>query len=552
MKNRPLRYIAYIRKSEERKERQELSHQAQSRKIKEQFPELNIIKWMEAESHSAFKPGRPIFDEMIQMIREGTADGIVAYHPNRISRNEIDAANVTYMMRIGILKDLKFCAYTFENNPEGIMMLQIIMSQSQYESSKQGRDVKKGMEQKAINGERPGVVAQGYIKVPLTDEVGAVIKRKDKVVTKTENVPERYNLVARMWRLLLSGTYTPRHIRKLANEEWGYTVRKTAGMGGGPLGLSSIYRIFNNPFYAGWISHNGTLYKGNHKAMITLEDFDKAQIILGNRGKPRVGIHEHAYSGMIKCGLCGCSVVAKTREKILATGQLKKYVYYYCTRKSESRPCNQSVYTPLDKIESDIDKKLAGITIMPEFRDLALDILSRNNVLEVSDRKQIYKSQQKKRNQIQDQIDSLIDMRSRDLIDDDEYLETKVRLKKQQSKLDSDLRTTEERANNWLELTEQVFDFATYARVHFKEGDFNTKRQILTTLGGNFTLLDGDLSITPNEWLVPIENTYPELKKRYLKVRTKQKTTSPDEDMALAAISESWRASGDSNPGHPA
>lgn len=553
MKNdKPLKYIAYIRKSEERKERQVLSHEAQVRKIKEQFPGLNIVKWMPQESHSAFKPGRPIFNEMMRLFESGEANALVAYHPNRASRNEIDAANVTYMLRTGVLKDLKFCSYTFENNAEGIMMLQIIMSQSQYESSKQGRDVKRGMQQKAISGERPGVVPQGYIKVPITDELGVLIKNKDKIVTRTDIDPERFVLVSKMWRMLISGLYTPRQILLIASNEWGYTVRRTAKMGGGPMGLSSIYRIFNNPFYAGWITHNGELHKGHHKTMITMDEFDKAQIILGSRGKPRLGQHEYSYTGLLKCGKCGCSVVGKTREKILASGELVKYVYYYCTRKSERRPCDQSKYTTLNSLEKDIDNVLSKFTILPEFRDLALDILRKNNAFEVTDRRKIYETQQKRRNQLQEQIDSLIDMRSRNLLDDEEYTQSKNRFKLAIVKLDDDLRLTEGRADNWLELTEQVFDFATYARAQFQNGNLIKKRQILTTLGGNFTLLNGKLSITPNEWLIPIEKDYPSIEKSYLKVRTNKNATSSDREMALASISENWRASGDSNPGHPA
>ncbi|MGH9857309.1 MAG: recombinase family protein, partial [Acidobacteriota bacterium] len=87
---------------------------------------------------------------------------IVAWHPNRLSRNEKDSAEVTYRLR-GPLKDLKFCSYNFDNSAEGIMMLQMVMNQSQYESSKQGRDVSRGMKQKASTGERPGVVPTGYM-----------------------------------------------------------------------------------------------------------------------------------------------------------------------------------------------------------------------------------------------------------------------------------------------------------------------------------------------------------------------------------------------------
>ena len=216
------------------------------------------------------------------------------------------------------------------------------------------------------------------------------------------------------------------------------------------------------------------------------------------------------------------------------------------------RPCNQSKYTPLSKIENDIDNEISKFTILPEFRDLALDILRKNNVIETTDRKKIYESQQKKRNQIQEQIDKLIDMRSRDLIDDEEYATSKNRLKVARNSIDDSLRTTEGLADNWIELTEHAFEFMTYAWVWFQKGNHADKRQILTTLGGNLTLLDSKLSITPYEWLVPIAESYPEIEKSYLKGRTNQKAISSDKDMALAGINETWRAIWDLNPGHPA
>lgn len=57
MKKNKLRYIAYVRKSAEDKEKQELSHLSQIENIKEKFGDLNIVKWMDPESQSAFTPG---------------------------------------------------------------------------------------------------------------------------------------------------------------------------------------------------------------------------------------------------------------------------------------------------------------------------------------------------------------------------------------------------------------------------------------------------------------------------------------------------------------
>ena len=302
--------------------------------------------------------------------------------------------------------------------------------------------------------------------------------------------------------------------------------------------------MFNNPFYAGYITHNGELHKGNHEAIVTLDEYDYVQTLLGSKGKHRKGVYGYAYTGLIKCGECGCSIVAKTNSKFVKReNKMVAYVHYYCTRKSEKRPCSQNRYTRLEDIEAEIDNELKRFTILPEFKDLALEILNRNHRLETTDRSHIYESQFKKRGDIQKQLDSLVDLRTRDLLDDDEFASQRSRLKGQIERVDMSMRNTEARAENWLELTEKAFDFATYARIHFKNGSLAVKRDILMTLGENFLLKDKKLTLQQSEWLIPISESYPQLEEEYLRrVRTNKKTTSKEMEAALVPITDSWRA----------
>ena len=563
-----LRYIAYVRKSDPRKERQLLSHKTQARRIKEHFPDLNIVKWLEPESQSAFVPGRPIFNRMLRMIKNGEADGIVCYNTNRLSRNEIDAAEITYMLRQKKILDLKFCNYTFENTPEGIMMLQFLLSQSQYESSKQGKFVSDGMTEKAIGGERPGQVALGYMKVPVLDEKGQlIIKQKDqKVLTQTAKDPERYDLVNKIWRMFLSGTYTVPQIQKQITAE-GLTTRfvfkkdKNTEIkiksGGGPITKTGVYRILTNRYYAGWIYHKGEYHEGNHKRikMISLEDFDYAQTLLGKKGKPRIGVNEYAYTSILRCGKCGCSIAGKVVHKwVKSEKRMKAFVYYHCTRSSGKRPCDQVKYTTLEQLEAEIDAELAKYTILPEFRDLALEILHRNHKIEVKERNQIFKLQVKKRKQVQEQLDELVSMRTRKLLDDDEYVDQKNKLKFELANVRDGLQNTEQRVDDWLELTEKAFDFATYARIRFQTTkDLKVRRDILLTLGQNLLLKDHKLTLERSEWLVPIAEQYPKLEAKYLRnIRTIKKPSRKERIIALEPIIDSWRAQWDSNPRHAA
>jgi site-specific DNA recombinase len=71
-----------------------------------------------------------------------------------------------------------------------------------------------------------------------------------------------------------------------------------------------VYRILNNPFYAGIPQREGKTYPGKHEAMVTLDQFDRVQEFLGHPGKQRPKTREFAFTGLIRCGACGLSVTA--------------------------------------------------------------------------------------------------------------------------------------------------------------------------------------------------------------------------------------------------
>ncbi len=553
-----LRYIAYVRKSSEDKEKQELSHIGQIENIKEKFSHLNIVKWLEPESRSAFTPGRPIFNQMIEMIENGEADGIVAWHPNRLSRNEIDSGTITYLLR-SKLKDLKFCSYTFENNAEGIMFLQIVMGQGQYQSAKQGVDVSRGLKIKAASGEKPGRVMPGYMKAAVLDENGIPVMRGKKVVTETVKDPERYDIVKQMWNWFLYDRLVPQQIWQKVNDELHYKTpmykRRKDGvpLGGGPMTKSMVYRILQSDFYIGKYYHLGEECRGSYDRMITDEEYQLAQDLLGAKGNKRLGGHDYPYAGMIRCGECNCLIQARHRTKFIKSeNRYKTYVYYYCSRKSMKRPCTQTVYTPAETIDKDIEATISEYTIIPEFKDLALKILKRNHKAEVYERTKVYEKLHKRRTAVQEELDKLVTLLHKELIDEEDYRRIRNNLKSELEKLDEQLRGTENRATSSLEMNERAFSFAVSAQKQFTQGNVRTKRDILLTLGQTLTLKDNKLLIEPNEWLKPIADGYSELEKSYLRVRTNKKAHSKELEQALVPIIESWRVRWDLNPRHSA
>ena len=47
--------------------------------------------------------------------------------------------------------------------------------------------------------------------------------------------------------------------------------------------------------------------------MITREEYDKAQAILGKKGKQRPKTREFAYTGTVRCGECGAMITAEAK-----------------------------------------------------------------------------------------------------------------------------------------------------------------------------------------------------------------------------------------------
>lgn len=79
-------------------------------------------------------------------------------------------------------------------------------------------------------------------------------------------------------------------------------------------------------------------------------------------------------------------------------------------------------------------------------------------------------------------------------------------LKKKKIELEVEKKSFGERVNEWLELSIKTFDFACYARMHFKNAESaKIKKEILATIGSNLILEDKILRLDVPEPLLSVK-----------------------------------------------
>jgi hypothetical protein len=354
-------------------------------------------------------------------------------------------------------------------------MLQIMFGQSKYYSDALSENVKRGIRTRLEKGWRSGKAPLGYVN--------------DATTRTILPDPERFELVRQMFDLMLTGTYSPKRIWEIARNDWGFRTPKHKRIGGKPIALCAIYRILTSPFYGGLLVWEGHTYKGAHVPVVTIEEFERVQELLGRAEKPRPHHRQFAFTGLIRCGECNLLVTAE--EKVNRYGS--RYIYYHCTRRRQDVVCRQPSITE-KKMENQIERVLGTIRLPDKLGDWAQAQLAAERSTIDATFETLRRSVRKALEDTERELATLISLRVRDLINDTEFASERAKLEQSHLRLQQQLERSA-KGDATFEPDGAIISFSNIAIEWFRSGDWEAKRLIFDSVCSNPTLKDRILSV---------------------------------------------------------
>jgi DNA invertase Pin-like site-specific DNA recombinase len=472
--------FVYCRKSQESEERQALSIPSQIETLEKiaKRDGYKLVNPYYLESQSAKKPGRIIFNQMLQEMEKQQVHRVLVWNPDRLSRNSVDTGQIIYLMDRNVLEEIITPTQVFKNNPNDKFLFNILCGQAKLENDNRGINAKRGMTTKANMGWYPAPAPLGYKNTP-----------DKKKGFKTINIDEeKFDLVKRLFTEIIKGKQAFK-VYEEASKEWKLTSHL-----GNIISKSGMYYILNNPFYYGeyeWPRGSGIWFKGKHEAMITREEFDIVQNALGKYGKPIAHSHTFDLTGLFRCEKCGCAITGSKKTKFYKK-RTATYVYYHCTKKNKKIDCDSSPVKESDFVEQ-IYKLLLSIKPDKEFIDWSKKWLHYIDNDQTEFKEEILESQRKELKMTENRLDRLLDMKLNDMLDDAKYKEKKEKLEKEKKEIEEKLSKLNEDSNNKKIRIENDLDFAYACKNKFEIGLREEKQEILIRIGENLYLNNDEL-----------------------------------------------------------
>ncbi|MCG3195722.1 MAG: hypothetical protein GHCLOJNM_00189 [bacterium] len=460
-------YAGYIRVSTAKQGEKGVSLQEQRSAIEGYAVRNNLAvsEWFE-ERETAAKRGRPVFNEMLTLLRRRRLDGVVIHKIDRSARNLKDWADIGDLIDSGV--EIHFAGDALDLNTRGGRLsadIQAVVAADFIRNLRE--ETRKGMYGRLKQGLYPLAAPLGYLD-------GG--KGKPKEID-----PARARLVRYLFERYATGSHSLDTLVVEARRI-GLTNRR-----GEPLKRSALSLILKNPFYIGVLrmGPGGEVYQGVHQPLISRRLFETVQEILAGRVRHVTFAHPFLFRGLLTCGVCGR----------LLTGELHKgHVYYRCH--------NRSCVERASAREEEVEKSVRGLLAQVQPTDAEMEVILK---LIAHLRAEWNEERDKRRDQLRLQLgqakirlDRLIDSHLEGLLEDGVFCRKKATILSEINRLEEDLAALKDDSASSIAKLEKCFELAKTALLTYESGNSDEKRRLVEIASSNRRVFGKNVVVEPS------------------------------------------------------
>jgi site-specific DNA recombinase len=424
--------------------------------------ELEISSWFE-ERETAAKRGRPIFNQMLRLLKKGNAKGVIIHKIDRSARNLKDWADLGELIDQGI--EVHFANESLDLHSRGGRLsadIQAVVAADYIRNLRE--ETRKGFY---------GRIKQGLY--PLPAPLGYLDMGKGKI---KEPDPARAPLVTKAFELYGSGRY---NLDNLLEELYRLGLRNRNG---GKVTRTGLSVLLNNPFYIGLIRlrRTGETFLGSHQPLISKSLFDRVQKILDGRLNTRSQKHGFLFRRLVTCKLCGYSLIGETQ---------KGHVYFRCQTKACPTTCLRE-----ETIETEILRTFGPLRFNAAEKEyFALKIARLKKDWGTQQETQI-QSLSLNLGQIQDRLSRLTDAYIDRMIEKDIFEQRKAALLMERKGLEESRAALKEEVRSVPDRLADFLELAGDAYLTYKLGLPEEKRELLKIATSNRQVIRKSIDIT--------------------------------------------------------
>lgn len=304
------RYVVYLRKSTDDLAKQVRSigdQRAACMRLAKQQGITIAPKDIIAEDRSARRSGnRPKFSKLLDDIRTRKVDGLIAWAPDRLARNMKEAGEIIDLIDAGYITDLKFAAYYFHNDYNGVMALGIAFVLAKQYTDKLAHDVRRGVTRALEEGRSGGQYKPGYKR---DEKTGFYMPDE----TLSASGKTMFELIQDAWTRRVAGD----SLRAVAEQlrDHGFYRQFKRSDKRQLMTHEKLRKMFNDPFYYGVLVQAGKsidmreLDTATYEPMVREDEFRSVQRLT----RPELAVpkrHKYPFRGLLTCGECGRALLA--------------------------------------------------------------------------------------------------------------------------------------------------------------------------------------------------------------------------------------------------